>query len=601
MSAIENAALTYHDNHHWVPLRLEGKSPECMGKGWRKRTLADPLPHFQPGDNLGILLGAPSNNLVRLDPDYQAIDAVTQLIFSEPTAMTGRRSSPRSGRFYTCPGLKTTNFKLPNAMKDDPRLPLHDGKPNLVVFQILSTGAQTVAPPSIHPSGEQVWWIDAAPPMEIEPGELLQRVGMEAFLMAVGHFWPPRGSRNEAALALSRVLLEALSNWDEEARIAFVDDLVVAVAMAGGDGEASRDGKRRAAATLAKMKAGEETTGMPRLVELLELPPETGRLFHKWLGVVATGRALGVAQPLEWRETVGKYHTPVGSLFNAQQAITALGVECSYDMFHDKILIGYHGEEFRHVIGGPRGIVTDNVLTRLRQIISDRYGFDPKPQHVLDAVKGLALDHCLDPVVEMLDAAQRDWDGVERLDTWVIDYLKCDDTPLNRAIGRKALIAAVHRARVPGCKFDNITVLESPEGYLKSSAVAALAGDAENFSDQSILGASDREIQEQLQGIWMHENADLAGMNKADVERVKAFASRRFDRARRAYGRVREDQPRRSVEWGTTNNEEYLPSPTGNRRFWPLRVKAMIDIEALKRDRLALFGEAATYEAKGEA
>jgi predicted P-loop ATPase len=99
--------------------------------------------------------------------------------------------------------------------------------------------------------------------------------------------------------------------------------------------------------------------------------------------------------------------------------------------------------------------------------------------------------------------------------------------------------------------------------------------------------------------VWMHENADLAGMKRADVEHIKAFASRQVDRARPAYGRVREDRKRRSIEWGTTNNKEYLLSQTGNRRFWPLETNA-IDIEALKRDRLQLLGEAATYEAAGE-
>jgi hypothetical protein len=97
----------------------------------------------------------------------------------------------------------------------------------------------------------------------------------------------------------------------------------------------------------------------------------------------------------------------------------------------------------------------------------------------------------------------------------------------------------------------------------------------------------------------MHENADLAGMKKAEVEQIKAFASRQVDRARPAYGRVREDRPRRSIEWGTTNNDKYLLSQTGNRRFWPLKT-GKIDIEALKRDREQLLGEAAHYEATGE-
>jgi predicted P-loop ATPase len=299
---------------------------------------------------------------------------------------------------------------------------------------------------------------------------------------------------------------------------------------------------------------------------------------------------------LIWREMLKK--RPQASLYNARLAMEALGVECRHDLFHDKILIGYRDDEVQHEVREMLGEFTDNALTRLRQIVSERFGFDPTDSYIRDAVKTLALDRCFDPVLEMLDKAQHDWDKTPRLNSWVVTYLGCADTELNRAIGRKTLIAAARRVRVPGCKHDHITVLEGPEGRLKSTLIRVLAGD-ENFSDQSVLGASDKVVQEQLAGVWMHENADLAGMKRAEVEHVKAFASRQVDRARPAYGRVREDRKRRSIEWGTTNNSEYLQSQTGNRRFWPLKV-GTIDLEALKRERLQLLGEAATYEAQGE-
>ena len=176
-------------------------------------------------------------------------------------------------------------------------------------------------------------------------------------------------------------------------------------------------------------------------------------------------------------------------------------------------------------------------------------------------------------------------------------YLGCADTELNRAIGRKVLIAAVHRARNPGCKFDNITVLESPEGRFKSTAIRVLAGD-ENFSDQRVLGASDKEVQEQLGGIWMMRMPISLVCVVPKWNTLRHLRAGRF-RARPAYGRVREDRKRRSIEWGTTNTNEYLLSQTGNRRFWPLET-GTIDLVSLRRDRLQLLGEAATYEAAGE-
>jgi predicted P-loop ATPase len=186
------------------------------------------------------------------------------------------------------------------------------------------------------------------------------------------------------------------------------------------------------------------------------------------------------------------------------------------------------------------------------------------------------------------------------LEEWLCTYLGAEDTPLNRAIGRIALIALVRRARKPGCKFDQIIVLESAEGQLKSSALLALAGGDANFSDQTILGRPDREQQEMLRGVWVYEIADLSNIRKAEVEDVKAFASRTHDRARPAYGYVRLDLPRRGTIWATTNNSEYLKSQTGNRRFWPIPVAVTrpIDIDSLVRDRDQLIAEAAMLEAQ---
>ena len=331
-AALTQAAQKYRDNHHWVPLRLEGKDPSCMGKGWGKRTLASAIPKFKAGDNIGILLGAPSGDIVRLDPDFPAVPAVTEILFPEPTLLSGRKNSPRSGRLYICNGLKSRDFVLPSkGMKDDPRLPLHDGKPSLIVFQLLSTGKQHMAPPSIHPdSGEEIVWENDIPLATLDAKELLRRVGIEAFLLTVRHFWPARGKRNKAAMALARVLLEALATHyaNEAERVEVVDALVLAVAMAGGDGEASRNGKERAAATLEKMKAGEETTGLSRLVELLELPTDVGKTFRKWLSVTAYGGGYEAGDlPADDKSTIVIREGALSKILNrAEAALMSAGI-----------------------------------------------------------------------------------------------------------------------------------------------------------------------------------------------------------------------------------------------------------------------------------
>ena len=133
--------------------------------------------------------------------------------------------------------------------------------------------------------------------------------------------------------------------------------------------------------------------------------------------------------------------------------------------------------------------------------------------------------------------------------------------------------------------------------FNKSTAWRVLAGD-ENFSDERIIGRDSREVQEQLASIWIHDNAELAGLK---VEAVKAHASRQVDHARPAYGHFLKRQPRHSIEVGTTNSSEYLQSQTGNRRSWGMEVLKPIDIEKLGKDRPQLWGEAAHYQSKGEA
>jgi predicted P-loop ATPase len=297
----------------------------------------------------------------------------------------------------------------------------------------------------------------------------------------------------------------------------------------------------------------------------------------------------GKASPHPVWSDLGRGGKPSATCANARIAIKSLGIDCRYDIFHDRKLVG------GHAIEQWAGELSDHACQMLRVLIKETYGFDPGKDNTNDAAVQLCLQHQFDPVTDYLDGLK--WDGVWRLDKWVTSYLGAEDTALNRAIARLSLVAAVRRVRQPGCKFDQIIVLEGPEGTGKSTAIEILAGQ-ENFSDQTIIGLDDRQQQEAVAGVWLYEIADLAGMSKADVDRTKAFASRLSDRARPAYGRHRVELPRRCVFFATTNNETYLKAQTGNRRFWPVKT-GKINLGALRRDRDQLWAEAAHIEAVG--
>lgn len=343
--------------------------------------------------------------------------------------------------------------------------------------------------------------------------------------------------------------------------------------------------RRRAAQSgnIVSLKAG--ASEKMRAAGLLEAS-EKARVAHlakNANGVVATKipALKEPASPVQFEHRKNPSGLPV-SLQNTIIAIAKLGIQCRYDIFHDKLMVEGRELKINH------GESIDDICLRVRTAIISREQFDPGNQNAFDAVRRTCLANQFDPVLDYLDGLRHD--GMPRLDTWLTTYLGAEDNPLNRAIGRKMLVAAVRRARQPGCKFDYIAVLEGPQGSGKSSALRILAGD-ENFSDAEILSANQREQQELIAGVWICELSELAGLRKTEIEKVKLFASKTQDSARPAYGRARIDRPRRCIFVGSTNDAEYLLDPTGNRRFWPL-LTTKIDLAALKRDRDQLWAEA---------
>lgn len=189
----------------------------------------------------------------------------------------------------------------------------------------------------------------------------------------------------------------------------------------------------------------------------------------------------------------------------------------------------------------------------------------------------VAVSKCVDdrkyhPIKEYLEKLP-EWDGVPRVDTLLIDYLGADDNEYVRAVTRKELCAAVTRIFKPGIKFDTLLVLVGDQGIGKSTLIARLG--MEWFSDSLTLSDINdgKAGAEKLQGVWIMEIGEMAGMRKAEQEKLKAFFGRQDDKYRAAFGRRVQSHPRQSILFGTTNADSgFLRDITGNRRYWPVNV-----------------------------
>ncbi len=186
------------------------------------------------------------------------------------------------------------------------------------------------------------------------------------------------------------------------------------------------------------------------------------------------------------------------------------------------------------------------------------------------------------------------WDGTPRLDRWLIDCAGAEDSPYVRRVSRGMLVVAVRRALHPGCRLDQMPVLEGPQGCGKSSALRILAVVDGWFTDSLQLG-----VTEAPKNKWIVEVSELEAMRRSDVEALKAFLSRTHMEVRLPYERELTCVPRSFVVFGTTGQSDFLQDPTGNRRFVPVNVRRF-DLELLRAVRDQLWAEAVVVEARGE-
>lgn len=208
----------------------------------------------------------------------------------------------------------------------------------------------------------------------------------------------------------------------------------------------------------------------------------------------------------------------------------------------------------------------DLDLSGVRTYIETVHGID-SPRKVDDNLKLTFDRHSYHPIREYL--SQLKWDGRQRLDSFMVEYFGAQDSTYTREAFRKTLVAAVARVFRPGTKFDHVPVLVGPQGTGKSTLVKRLGGE---WASDTFLTVHGKESFEQLQGVWLMEMAELAGLRKAEVENIKHFISKQEDTFRPAYGRLVETFPRQCVFIGTTNNKDFLRDATGNRRFWPISI-----------------------------
>lgn len=221
------------------------------------------------------------------------------------------------------------------------------------------------------------------------------------------------------------------------------------------------------------------------------------------------------------------------------------------------------------------------VTYQLRRLSSDA---------LAKAVLLVADDHRYHEVRDYLQGLA--WDGEPRISRWLFAYLGAEPSAYAEAVGAKWLVGAVARAMQPGCKMDNVLILEGAQGVGKSTALKMLFQPW--FTDAAFeIGSTDGY--QIMRGMWCVELAELDSFGRAEASRSKAFFTRSEDRYRNPYGKKPVTIQRTCVFGGSVNHSTYFNDDTGNRRYWPVKVadgKGVMRLDDLAKDRDQLWAEA---------
>jgi hypothetical protein len=312
-----------------------------------------------------------------------------------------------------------------------------------------------------------------------------------------------------------------------------------------------------------------------------------GSEFEALVEQGSAGNPVEVAAPGFERDKGGKIEAILDNVMRAVEAPEWTGTDFAYDTFFGSIVLSRHGRDDWRPL-------EDADYVALRRWL-ERRGFKSIGRELIrDAVLGVAWSKRFDSAQDWLTGLK--WDGVARVETMLADHFGVADSPYARAVGRYWMTAHAGRVLDPGCQADMVPVLVGAQNAGKSSAVAALSPWPDAFLKID-LDHKDADLSRKMRGKVIGELDELRGFKGRTAEANKAWVSQRFEEWTPKYQEFATKLQRRLVFVGTSNPDDFLDDPTGERRWLPFRV-GTIDHAALAALREQLWAEGAVMFAK---
>lgn len=340
------------------------------------------------------------------------------------------------------------------------------------------------------------------------------------------------------------------------------------------------------------------TSDEPPMPSEEDMPPTSGQMMQEYVEQVQEKlpHKYTPAQYALWQD-LGLVLNASGSnpQYNVDNAMIVLERYkplqnlCWYDEFHQKVMTYWLTEN-----DSPREWADDDDIRLMRRFQSEVGMVRTTKQMVTDAIHLYAKDHRRNEPREWMSGLE--WDGIHRIHNFFPNYMGAVESDYSQAVSKNFWISMAARIFKPGCKMDNMVILEGKQGAFKSTALNVIGGDWYTESNESMTS---KDFYQVFQGNLIIEIGELDSFNKAETTTIKKVVSTQVDRFRPPYGKSPQDFPRQCIFVGTTNDKHYLRDVTGARRFWPIFVTD-IKLGEIKRDREQLFAEAVACFKRGE-
>lgn len=266
---------------------------------------------------------------------------------------------------------------------------------------------------------------------------------------------------------------------------------------------------------------------------------------------------------------------------------------CRVMEFDDVITSRFRLNEFSHMVEAIHNdewlnLQDKDILDIQRYIATNYQAFARvSKEMIVDAIKLTASKNTVNPPRDYLLGLT--WDGTPRIDTWLHTVYGVPDEPVYRAMGSNWLKGLVKRVLSPGCQFDEVLVLEGPQGYRKSTSLRVLGSP---WHVESTLSTDDKDFYMLLARNIIVEFSEGDIVGRTSARKLKAIITKTEDSFRPPYEHGIITFKRGCVFAMTTNDSDYQKDDTGGRRWLPVVLEHEANIDYLQANREQLYAEA---------